>query len=132
MDTDDLDETELYLEQLKEVFDSCDSFDKGYLNKDELTKLCYKLQLEEQAEAIVDYLTENHDEAKVKKKNAIPFELFSVLLLSLLPANGKYFIDLCFFLQPQYLFILQVLRVHSWNLKEISRGPNLMNWQKML
>ncbi|XP_071163583.1 ninein-like protein isoform X3 [Mytilus edulis] len=63
MDTDD--ETEVYLHQLKEVFDSCDSFDKGYLDKDELLKLCYKLQLEEQAEAIVDYLTEDTDEAKV-------------------------------------------------------------------
>ena len=38
----------LYLEQLKEVFDSCDSFDKGYPNPDELLKLCYKLQLKEQ------------------------------------------------------------------------------------
>lgn len=65
MDADELDETELYLEQLKEVFDSCDSFDKGYLTHDELLKLCHKLQLEEQAEAIVDYLTENNDEAQV-------------------------------------------------------------------
>ena len=65
MDADEVAETELYLEQLKEVFDSCDSFDKGYLNPDELLKLCYKLQLEEQAEAIVDYLTENTDEAKI-------------------------------------------------------------------
>lgn len=67
MDADEVAETELYLEQLKEVFDSCDSFDKGYLDPDELLKLCYKLQLEEQAEAIVDYLTENTDEAKVNK-----------------------------------------------------------------
>lgn len=59
------DETELYLEQLKEVFDSCDSFDKGYLDREELLKLCDKLQLEEQADAIVDYLLDNTEDDKV-------------------------------------------------------------------
>lgn len=49
------DESE-YVAQLKEVFLSCDSSGTGKLNRRDLTELCEKLQLEDQADALIERL----------------------------------------------------------------------------
>lgn len=55
----DIEDTDLYISQLREVFDSCDTWEKGYLNRNELIVLCQKLQLSEQADDIVDQLLQS-------------------------------------------------------------------------
>ncbi|XP_021369452.1 ninein-like protein isoform X3 [Mizuhopecten yessoensis] len=55
----DLEDTDLYISQLREVFDSCDTWEKGYLNRNELIVLCQKLQLSDQADDIIDQLLQN-------------------------------------------------------------------------
>lgn len=44
----DEDEQDVYVQQLHEVFDSCDQSGKGSLNREELIDLCRKLQLDDQ------------------------------------------------------------------------------------
>ncbi|XP_061164578.1 ninein-like [Saccostrea echinata] len=59
MNVDEVEDVDLYIAQLKEVFDSCDIYHRGYLSRSELLALCHKLQLDEQAEDIVDHLIDN-------------------------------------------------------------------------
>ncbi|XP_056021041.1 ninein-like protein isoform X3 [Ostrea edulis] len=59
MNVEEVEDVDLYIAQLKDVFDSCDIYDRGYLSRDELLALCHKLQLDDQAEDIVDHLVNN-------------------------------------------------------------------------
>ena len=56
-----------YISQLRDVFESCDIYDQGYLSRSELLALCHKLQLEEQAEDIVDHLIDNAECDQVRR-----------------------------------------------------------------
>ena len=47
------DDEDVYVAQLREVFDSCDLNGKGYLNRDEVIDLCQKLQLDDQIPALL-------------------------------------------------------------------------------
>ncbi|XP_033734383.1 ninein-like protein isoform X3 [Pecten maximus] len=81
----DLEDTDLYISQLREVFDSCDTWEKGYLNRNELIVLCQKLQLSEQADDIVDQLLQNI--GALTKKNAnkkVTFEQFKNTFVQIL------------------------------------------------
>ncbi|XP_038074331.1 ninein-like isoform X2 [Patiria miniata] len=53
---DDSGDQDMYVSQLKEVFDSCDAGGIGMLNREELVELCSKLQLEDQAEELLKHL----------------------------------------------------------------------------
>ncbi|XP_052276394.1 ninein-like protein isoform X3 [Dreissena polymorpha] len=55
-------EHDMYLAQLKEVFDSCDQTGSGSLSRTELFLLCEKLQLEEQSEFFVNELLKDTEE----------------------------------------------------------------------
>lgn len=59
MDVEDVEDVDQYITQLRDVFDSCDVYDQGYLSRNELLALCHKLQLDDQAEDIVNHLTDN-------------------------------------------------------------------------
>ncbi|XP_052701770.1 ninein-like protein isoform X6 [Crassostrea angulata] len=59
MDVEDVEDVDQYIAQLRDVFDSCDIYDQGYLSRSELLALCHKLQLDDQAEDIVNHLTDN-------------------------------------------------------------------------
>nr|XP_034323597.1 ninein-like protein isoform X7 [Crassostrea gigas] len=59
MDVEDVEDVDQYIAQLRDVFDSCDIYDQGYLSRSELLALCHKLQLDDQAEDIVNHLTNN-------------------------------------------------------------------------
>ncbi|XP_013414596.1 ninein-like protein isoform X3 [Lingula anatina] len=54
-----------YVMQLREVFDSCDHSNTGYLNKAELKELCIKLQLEDQSDAVIRQLLGSDEEGRV-------------------------------------------------------------------
>lgn len=56
---EDVEDVDQYIAQLRDVFDSCDIYDQGYLSRSELLALCHKLQLDDQAEDIVNHLTDN-------------------------------------------------------------------------
>lgn len=47
-------EEDVYVSQLKEVFESCDLTGKGFLNRSELIDLCQRLQLDDQIPAILN------------------------------------------------------------------------------
>ena len=47
---------DVYVAQLQEVFDSCDSGGDGRLTQTELVTLCSRLQLDDQANALVEKL----------------------------------------------------------------------------
>ena len=47
-------EEDVYVSQLKEVFESCDLAGKGFLNRSELIDLCQRLQLDDQIPAILN------------------------------------------------------------------------------
>ncbi|KAL4239155.1 hypothetical protein ACF0H5_003857 [Mactra antiquata] len=49
-------EHDMYIAQLKEVFDSCDQTGSGLLHRNELQQLCEKLQLDDQSEYLVNQL----------------------------------------------------------------------------
>ena len=55
-------EHDMYIAQLKEVFDNCDQTGSGKLNRQELFFLCDKLQLEDQSEFLVNGLLKDQDE----------------------------------------------------------------------
>ncbi|XP_078313174.1 uncharacterized protein LOC111128949 isoform X3 [Crassostrea virginica] len=59
MNVEGAEDVDQYISQLRDVFESCDIYDQGYLSRSELLALCHKLQLEEQAEDIVDHLIDN-------------------------------------------------------------------------
>lgn len=48
-----------YVEQLRQVYDSCDLDDKGYINRNELIDLAHKLQLGEHVETLVTEILGN-------------------------------------------------------------------------
>lgn len=56
---EDVEDVDQYIAQLRDVFDSCDVYNQGYLSRSELLALCHKLQLDDQAEDIVNHLTDN-------------------------------------------------------------------------
>ena len=56
-------EHDMYIAQLKEVFDSCDETGSGTLERQELLQLCDKLQLDDQSEYLVNELLK--DKAQV-------------------------------------------------------------------
>ncbi|KAK3092341.1 hypothetical protein FSP39_001577 [Pinctada imbricata] len=56
MDVEEIDDADLYVNQLREVFDSCDSLERGSLGRSDLLQLCHKLQLDYQAEFLVERL----------------------------------------------------------------------------
>lgn len=58
-------EHDMYIAQLKEVFDSCDQTGSSTLNRHELLQLCDKLQLEDQSEYLVNELLRDKSEACV-------------------------------------------------------------------
>ncbi|XP_066281328.1 ninein-like protein isoform X4 [Branchiostoma lanceolatum] len=49
-------EQDVYVAQLKEVFDSCDTTGTGYLDRAELRELCHRLQLDDQADNLAKQL----------------------------------------------------------------------------
>jgi len=58
---------EIYIQQLKQVFDSCDLADKGYINRNELIDLAQKLQLGDQVPALLtEILGNKFDEGEVQ------------------------------------------------------------------
>jgi len=48
-----MDGDEDYVGQLREVFDDCDSSGQGQLGRDDLVRLCEKLQVDDQSDALV-------------------------------------------------------------------------------
>lgn len=46
-------EEDVYVSQLREVFQSCDLTGKGHLNRSELIDLCQRLQLDDQIPALL-------------------------------------------------------------------------------
>ncbi|XP_062422694.1 ninein-like protein [Pungitius pungitius] len=75
-----MEEAELshYVTQLKVEFDSCDSTASGFLDGDQLTELCRKLQLEAQRPEVLDALLGGRHSARVD------FEQFKTVLVSVL------------------------------------------------
>lgn len=65
MDTDN-EEEELYSHRLKEVFDSCDLDNKGYINRNEVIDLSQKLQCGDQVpELLRETLGDEFTDGKV-------------------------------------------------------------------
>ncbi|XP_067119469.1 ninein-like protein isoform X2 [Centruroides vittatus] len=58
-------EQDTYVSQLREVFQSCDIKNKGFLNREELILLCHKLQLTEKTNIFVYQLLGDDPNAKV-------------------------------------------------------------------
>ena len=58
-------EDEVYLSQLRDVYDSCDTSGTGYLGRADLLLLCGKLQLEKTAKVLVRRLLGEDEEARV-------------------------------------------------------------------
>ena len=67
MDDTEASEHDMYIAQLKEVFDSCDQTGSGQLNRQELFFLCDKLQLEDQSEYLVNGLLKDKEEVNKLK-----------------------------------------------------------------
>ena len=65
MNVDDFEDDDVYIGQLQDVFDSCDTHKNGYLRRSELLTLCHKLQLDNQARSLVDKLLQNVGKDKV-------------------------------------------------------------------
>ena len=66
MDEIEASEHDMYVAQLKEVFDSCDQTGSGKLNRQELYLLCDRLQLEDQSAFLVNGLLQDKEEVKIK------------------------------------------------------------------
>ncbi|KAK3610897.1 hypothetical protein CHS0354_017499 [Potamilus streckersoni] len=75
---DDDDEGEMYIQQLHEVFDSCDLTGCGALDRDGLLLLCNKLQLDDQAHLIIAGLLGE------EQTGQLDFEEFKDLFLNIL------------------------------------------------
>uniref|UniRef100_A0A8D2HFA2 Ninein-like protein n=1 Tax=Urocitellus parryii TaxID=9999 RepID=A0A8D2HFA2_UROPR len=54
-----------YVSQLREVYNSCDTTGTGFLDRDELTQLCYKLHLEKQLPILLQTLLGSNHFARV-------------------------------------------------------------------
>ncbi|XP_028410974.1 ninein-like protein isoform X2 [Dendronephthya gigantea] len=59
------DDQDVYVAQLREVFESCDLEKKGFLTKHGLIELCKKLQLEDQIPKLIAQLLGNEEHGKV-------------------------------------------------------------------
>ena len=59
------DDQDVYVAQLREVFESCDLEKKGFLTKHGLIELCRKLQLEDQIPKLISQLLGNEEHGKV-------------------------------------------------------------------
>ncbi len=71
-----MDEEDVYVTQLREVFESCDLTSKGYLNRSELIDLCQRLQLDDHIPALLtECVGDEVSDGKVfcTKKNLILF-----------------------------------------------------------
>ena len=68
---------DVYVAQLQEVFDSCDGEGAGTLTQTELTTLCSKLQLEDQADALVAKLLGDDPKGTVSLRFVLSFEAAS-------------------------------------------------------
>ena len=64
-------EHDMYVAQLKEVFDSCDQTGSGKLNRQELFSLCDRLQLEDQSAFLVNGLLKDKDEVRMEGQKSI-------------------------------------------------------------
>ena len=60
-------EHDVYVAQLQEVFDSCDSGGDGRITQHELVQLCSRLQLDDQADALVTKLLGNDPKGTVRR-----------------------------------------------------------------
>ena len=61
------DDQDVYVAQLREVFESCDVEGNGFLNKQGLIELCQKLQLEDQIPKLIVQLLGNQEDGEVSK-----------------------------------------------------------------
>lgn len=59
---------DVYVAQLREVFDSCDAKGDGFLTKDGLIELCQKLQLEDQVSKLLAQLLGDKEDGEVRKE----------------------------------------------------------------
>ncbi len=62
---------DVYVAQLREVFDSCDNEGKGFLKKQGLIELCQKLQLEDQLPKLIAQLLGNQEDGEVRGWNVL-------------------------------------------------------------
>ena len=60
---------DIYVAQLREVFDSCDVQGNGFLNEQGLINLCEKLQLQDQIPQLLSQLLGNKKEREVCEMN---------------------------------------------------------------
>ena len=65
------DEQDVYVAQLREVFDSCDNEGQGFLNKQGLIELCQKLQLQDQVPKLLAQLLGNEEDGEVSEWNVL-------------------------------------------------------------
>lgn len=73
-----MDEDDVYAQQLKEVFNSCDFDSKGYLIRNELIDLSQKLQLGDQVPALLtEVLGDEFTEGTVRQLFLISFCVYS-------------------------------------------------------
>ena len=62
----DEDDQDVYVAQLREVFDSCDVKGDGFLTKYGLVELCQKLQLEDQLSKLLAQLLGDQEDGEVR------------------------------------------------------------------
>ncbi len=88
-----MDEEDVYVTQLREVFESCDLTSKGYLNRSELIDLCQRLQLDDHIPALLtECVGDEVSDGKVfctKKKFDIIY-LYIALLWKVLDYLGPF------------------------------------------
>ena len=76
-----------YVEQLRQVYDSCDLDDKGYINRNELIDLAHKLQLSEHVETLVTEILGNEFDDGEVCSFTFAFWFFSSLSIKVLFIN---------------------------------------------
>ncbi|XP_067367103.1 ninein-like protein isoform X2 [Channa argus] len=88
-----------YVAQLKAEFDSCDTTATGFLDREELTVLCHKLQLDAHLPLLLDTLLGEHTYARVN------FEEFKEGLVGVLSRSLEFSTseDDCSYLEPVVL-----------------------------
>ena len=67
-----MEEEDVYVTQLRDVYDSCDLEGKGYLDRSELIDLCQRLQLDDQIPSILtECIGDETSNAKVNSGHKI-------------------------------------------------------------